>query len=157
MAILLRLHEYWLSKHIDGKLPRRTDIDPLDFTYALGEVSLIDVTSRNPWQFTCRLMGSNIQSRLSIPMKGKNINEFPEEHLRKEFMQAYQIVAETAQPITYTKDNWDNKKSKPMTMCYWPFSNGGKEVDMILCCREFFVDRSSRWWAVSDTLNQFRE
>jgi len=40
---LSRLHQYWRSKCGDRQFPDRADIDPVDFRYILGFVTLVDV------------------------------------------------------------------------------------------------------------------
>ena len=40
---LLRLHEYWREKCAGRQFPDRADLDPVDFPYILGYVTLVDV------------------------------------------------------------------------------------------------------------------
>lgn len=48
---LIRMYQYWQSKRgATRPFPSRRDIDPLEFTFALNKVSLIDVMA-NPRRF----------------------------------------------------------------------------------------------------------
>jgi len=38
-----RLYEYWTKRKGSQRLPARRDIDPLDFSYILGSIMLLDV------------------------------------------------------------------------------------------------------------------
>ncbi|WP_020590753.1 PAS domain-containing protein [Kiloniella laminariae] len=66
MLKLQKLHHYWCTQKSGKAFPSRKDLDPLDFWYALGDVSLIDVENETgkTGQFRIRLLGSNIQARI---------------------------------------------------------------------------------------------
>lgn len=55
--VLRRFFAYWRAKAGDRAMPRRADIDPVDFPYALGYVILVEV-ERAPLRFRFRLYGS---------------------------------------------------------------------------------------------------
>jgi hypothetical protein len=62
------LHQYWLSKHVDGRLPSRADIDPIiDIPQLVKNLILIDARDN----FTYRLVGSEVIERHGINMTGK--------------------------------------------------------------------------------------
>ena len=54
-----RVYRYWLSLKGDRSLPRRAELDPIDFAYALDNIMLIDVL-RDPLRFRVRLHGREL-------------------------------------------------------------------------------------------------
>lgn len=63
-----QLHTYWLSKHVNGQVPSRADIDPIvDIPHLVKNLILID--ARN--NFTYRLVGSEVVERHGMDMTGR--------------------------------------------------------------------------------------
>lgn len=56
---LRQVYAYWRSKIVDGRLPSRASIDPLDIPSLLPFVFLVDVES-NPRRFRFRLVGTQV-------------------------------------------------------------------------------------------------
>jgi hypothetical protein len=62
-----QLHQYWLSKHVDGRTPSRSDIDPIiDIPHLVKNLILIDARDN----FTYRLVGSEVVERHGMNMTG---------------------------------------------------------------------------------------
>jgi hypothetical protein len=63
-----QLHRYWLSKHVDGRVPSRSDIDPIvEIPRLVSNLILLD--ARN--NFTYRLVGSEVVERHGMDMTGR--------------------------------------------------------------------------------------
>ncbi len=63
-----QLHHYWLSKHVDGRVPSRADIDPvIDIPQLVKNLMLIDARDN----FTYRLVGSEVVERHGMNMTGR--------------------------------------------------------------------------------------
>jgi len=60
---------YWKSKFVDGRIPSRQDIEPLDIPALLPQIILLDVT-REPWNFKFRLIGTNVVYHLAQDWTG---------------------------------------------------------------------------------------
>src|SRR5688572_20100313 len=56
---ILRLYDYWDARRGARFAPRRQDIDPIHFPYALGDVALAEVLGGSPLAFRYRLVGEN--------------------------------------------------------------------------------------------------
>ena len=54
--ILRRFFRYYLEKRGSRLFPARADLDPVDFPYALGDITLVNV-HRDPLNFSFRLAG----------------------------------------------------------------------------------------------------
>jgi hypothetical protein len=63
-----QLHQYWLSKHADGRVPSRSDIDPImDIPQLVKNLILLDARD----DFTYRLVGSEVVERHGMDMTGR--------------------------------------------------------------------------------------
>src|SRR5215469_17698305 len=73
---LQRLYDYWDSRRGGRRYPARSDLDPVEFGFALGNVTLIDVLYE-PLRFRFRLMGGLQAQRVGQDMTGKMVDELP--------------------------------------------------------------------------------
>ncbi len=71
---LRQLHDYWLSKHRDGRLPRRSDIDPLEVPRLLKGLALLEVVG-DAEDFVFVLAGSRIEEAYGRSLKGVTLGE----------------------------------------------------------------------------------
>ena len=63
-----QLHQYWLSKHVDGRVPSRSDIDPIiEIPQLVKNLILLDARDN----FTYRLVGSEVVERHGMDMTGR--------------------------------------------------------------------------------------
>ncbi|KKJ77976.1 hypothetical protein WH95_06085 [Kiloniella litopenaei] len=145
IANLKKLHSYWSQKKKHRPFPSREDLDPVDFHYALGDVSLIDVdqpdNADNPI-YKIRLLGSNIQERIGSSFTNRNLEEFPEVGSLRKMLVAYREVLKTKEPLAYTSFFETDEKKQPFICCIWPLSTDGEKINMLLCCREHIIDHS---------------
>ncbi|WP_419902940.1 PAS domain-containing protein [Kiloniella sp.] len=173
MTNLKLLHTYWSKKKGNNWFPGRKDIDPVDFPYALGDVSLIDVIRTSDLdapQFKVRLLGSNIQERVGGSFTNRDIDDFPEQDSLNRMRIAYQDVLKTKEPVAYPSFFKVGEDYRAFICCIWPLSNDGDNVDMLLCCREkiteeqYIPDRTGLYsqhptwpyqdWATNKLLNK---
>jgi len=128
---LQRMHAYWQSKCEGGRLPRRRDIDPLDFPWALGLVCLLDV-QRNPLTFRYRLDGTTIAERHGTDFTGRTTDEvrpdFYGAMLRKHFSE----VAETRRATLHRISIRYAGQAKTYLRLALPLATDGITVDMIM-------------------------
>ncbi len=145
IVTLKKLHNYWSKKKEQRPFPARKDLDPLDFHYALGDVSLIDVEQNentpNPI-YKVRLLGSNIQERIGSSFSNRNLDDFPEQGSLNKMRIAYREVLKTGEPLAYPSFFKYGEKEQPFVCCIWPLSSDGKKVDMLLCCREQIFNKA---------------
>lgn len=95
---LRRLYAYWCRRHVDGRPPGRAELDPLDFPYAIGFVTLVDVELR-PLRFRFRLVASPVTQHLGYEMTGKYLDDLPETEMRRYLDSAYSRVAADRTPL----------------------------------------------------------
>ena len=128
---LRRMYAYWQSKCPGELLPARTDIDPLDFPWALGLVCLLDV-ERYPLAFRYRLDGTTIAERYGADLTGRATDAVkPEFHaalLRRHFAE----VAEGGRASLYRISLRYGGQARTYMRLALPLARDGKTVDLIL-------------------------
>lgn len=133
-AAMKRLYLYWAERRGARRCPSRTDIDPLDFGYALGRVSLIDVLS-HPRRFRYRLVSTSLTARLGYEMTGKFLDEIPETEMRAYTERLYLTALAKAVPL-HVRDEAviDGRRWKHEALVL-PLSSDGGAVDMLMIYR----------------------
>jgi hypothetical protein len=129
---LQRLYLYWLEKRGSRHMPSRENIDPLDLTFCLGYLCLIDVEPGNPLRFRFRVDGSNCVSISGIEMTGRYVDEIPLADYSKVMENAYRQIYVTKAPHYYIDDEvWDNRQYR-IEGILLPLSNDDKTVNMLI-------------------------
>jgi hypothetical protein len=95
---VLRLYDYWETKRGARFAPQRTEIDPLEFPYALADLALAEVLPGPPLAFRYRLVGENLVRRDGYNMRGKLLAEMPEAEYRDRVRMAWTEVVEKRRP-----------------------------------------------------------
>jgi hypothetical protein len=132
---LKRLYGYWTERRGARPYPSRHDIDPLDFAYALGRVSLIDVLER-PRRFRYRLVSTTLTERLGYEMTGKFLDEVPEAEMRDYSERFYVAALERRAPLYFRDDTMlDGRRWRHEGLAL-PLSADGLRVDMLMIYRE---------------------
>ncbi|HLZ65862.1 MAG TPA: PAS domain-containing protein [Aliidongia sp.] len=71
--VIHRLHDYWLSKGgAEGRIPQRSDIDPLELVDILPNLAIIEVVEGR-WRY--RLIGTRIVEFVGRDSTGKYFDE----------------------------------------------------------------------------------
>lgn len=135
-STLQRLYDYWRNKWHDEQLPGRADIDPLDFSYALGDVTLVDVLY-DPMHFRFRLDGTRHVDHFGFDMTGQMLDDFPEPDLRQSIFDSYRDVVESRLPRRRYRDLTDDGRPFRYEALLLPLAQDGQRVDMILVAIAF--------------------
>jgi hypothetical protein len=133
---LRRFFEYYIEKRGGRAFPSRRDIDPLDFTYALGDITLIDV-AYDPLRFTFRLDGSRHVERFGFDMTGRSLDAFPYPEMRQAIHDSYRAVIEHGGPLRYYRDLESSGRWFRYETLLLPLSSDGKTIDMIVSAISF--------------------
>jgi hypothetical protein len=128
---LIRLLAYWEAKRGERRWPRRGDIDPVDFPYVLGNVTLIDVRDSPP-QFRIRLFGENLARKVGVELTGQALDTIPFPELRDHLVMRCRQIVERGTPYR-TKGEYlmDGRQSRH-EMVALPLSTDGVTIDMLL-------------------------
>src|ERR1700685_554118 len=95
---LRRFLDYWHAKRGERRVPARRDIDPLDFSYVLGNLMLFDVL-RDPQRFRVRLHGANLVTRMNYDMTGRFVDELPRPEYKAYVLECCRGLAASGKPL----------------------------------------------------------
>ncbi len=137
-----RLLAYWMSSASDAGLPARDDIDPIDMTFILGNVVLINVL-RDPLRFQYRLIGTNLTAFLGVDLTGTNVDQHPDRAFREMIIPTLEEVVETGEPFAMRVDSIIDDRVRQFEAVSLPMASDGRTVDMILAGQCLLdIDRS---------------
>lgn len=128
---LARLYAYWEEKRGGRPFPARADIDPLDFSYVLGNVILVDVR-HDPLRFRIRLYGSNLAQRMNFDMTGRDIDDHPSAEFRARVARDWQQTVKSRQVSHKMIDEWMDDRRIRYESLRLPLSTDGRVIDMLL-------------------------
>lgn len=128
---LRRLYLYWKEKRGTRRYPARRDIDPLDFAYVLGWVTLVDVTY-NPTRFRFRLYGSELAHRIGTDLTGTYADQHPDHGFGAMLQRTWQEVLDRGEPISAHYDRVVENRRQPWEALRLPMSSDGQVIDMLL-------------------------
>ena len=133
---LRRLFDYWESKRAGRLLPARAALDPVDFSYALATVALVDVF-RDPLRFRFRLVGTEIVSRDGTDLTSKTTDDHPLPEYRALLRQTYSDVVASAMPAVFRRERLMDDKLRQYEVLYLPLAADGVTVDMLLVAFDY--------------------
>jgi hypothetical protein len=129
---LKQLYDYWCRLKRGRRFPERTEIDPLDFKFALGHVMLVDVL-RDPLRFRVRLHGTELAQQANYELTNKMLDELPISDFRDYVLERCRNLVETARPMRVGHKRDLGNKRLSYEAVWLPFSSDQKQVDMLMC------------------------
>jgi hypothetical protein len=130
---LQQLFDYWAAKRGERKMPSRADIDPLELSFIIGNLILVDVIVGNPLGFRIRLHGTNLTERVGYELTGKTLDELPQAEFRELSRLSFTKVATTGEPLQARRDRILDGRSRRYETIIVPLSADDSRVDMLLC------------------------
>lgn len=129
---LRRLAAYWAERG-GGRLPRRADIDPVDFAWLLGQVFLLDVIREQALDFRFRLFGSEMARVYGRDLTGRRLSELEDREFTAALRPDYASVASSGRPLLRRgRLEWSQRDHIGYERLLLPLSGDGVTVDMIL-------------------------
>jgi hypothetical protein len=128
---LQRLYDYWRTARQNRCCPARRDLDPLDFGYLLGNISLIDVL-RDPLRFRVRLHGSETSTRLHHELTGKLLDELPEGELRSYLLARCMELVDSGMPLRVAQARAFEGRMHRYEALWLPLSDDAARVHMLM-------------------------
>ena len=107
---LKRLYEYWRGHCADAPMPERALIDPLDFRYILGYVTLVEVEPA-PRRYRFRLDGSILAMLSGMDYTGKYLDTLGMPDYIDFVAASYDRVVDHVRPYAYRKQGAFDKKT----------------------------------------------
>jgi hypothetical protein len=133
---LRRFFEYYLAKAGERPFPARRDLDPVDFSYALGDITLIDVT-HDPLKFSFRLDGSRHVERFGFDLTGRSLDDFPFPEMRQAIYESYSDVVQGRVPRRYYRDLESSGRWFRYETLILPLSDDGETINMLISAISF--------------------
>ena len=128
---LKRLFAYWLEKRGGRLFPTKAAIDPVEFSYILGYVTLVDV-ERDPRRYRFRLDGSILVELSGADYTGRYLHELPGEEYVAFIKDTYDRVVDSGQPHRYRKNGLFDQQHFSEETIILPLGDSPPHVDMLL-------------------------
>ena len=132
--ILKRMVAFWDEKRNGRDWPLRADFDPLEFWFAVGTVSLIDVrineTGKRRYFF--RLDGTRQVDLFGIDFTGKYLDEVYDAEGLKLAEQSYGRTVDEGVPHYYVRQVDFHTRPIQYEIVILPLSRTGAAVDMLM-------------------------
>ncbi len=126
---LRRFHDYWRGKRRGDALPGRADIDPLEFPWALGFVTLHDVLPDG--DFRVRLDATKATDFFGTDLTGTRLSAHRDRDMAGKMVQTLTYVARTRAPLVIDRDFAIQNRYWRYQSLMLPFAADGKNVDML--------------------------
>lgn len=131
-AAIRQLFLYWQSKCADGRIPRRTDIDPVDIPNLVPNLMIADI-EHDPFRVRYRLVGTKVVQMTGYEFTGKYLDEIALPNDEGPFQECYQTACETRLPVLQ-RIEWHlaEDTTEEYDICILPLSDDGDTVNMAL-------------------------
>ncbi|HVZ00325.1 MAG TPA: PAS domain-containing protein [Dongiaceae bacterium] len=129
-----QLYDYWEGKRAGRRWPRRSDIDPVEMRFALGNIDLVEI-AYDPIVFLFRISGSNIDRDEGFNMQGKTLDEYPLPQHREAVRKTYLRVLERGEPDYEELERLDEGQVVRYGRLILPLSEQGDRIDAFLMAR----------------------
>ncbi len=107
---LKRLYDYWRDRCAGVAMPARTAVDPLDFRFILGYVTLVEVELA-PRRYRFRLDGSILATLSGMDYTGKYLDQLGMPDYIDFIAASYDRVVDHVRPYAYRKEGAFDTKS----------------------------------------------
>ncbi|MCA3260784.1 MAG: PAS domain-containing protein [Telmatospirillum sp.] len=126
---LRRFYAYWRSKHRGDALPGRAQIDPLEFPWALGYVTLHDTLPNG--DFRVRLDATEAVAFFGVDLTGTVLSTHHDREMAEKMMETLTHVARTRAPLVLDREFAIQNRYWRYQSLMLPFATDGKTVDML--------------------------
>lgn len=124
--------EYWRTKAGTRRMPRRTDIDPIEIKPFLPRITLVDVVPDDR-RFVYRLVGTEEAASRGNDPTGRSVVEAYFASSAAESLVYYEYVARWGEPCCFRGDyRAPDGKLEKQDVIFLPLSEDGETVSIIL-------------------------
>jgi len=128
---LRRLFAYWLEKRGERQFPARSEMDPVEFPYVLGYVTLVDV-EHDPRRYRFRLDGSILVELSGTDYTGRYLDELPGEEYVAFIKETYDRMVDGGKPFRYRKNELLDQQQFSEETLILPLGDNPPAVDMLV-------------------------
>ncbi|GAB2175871.1 PAS domain-containing protein [Dongia sp. agr-C8] len=132
--ILKRMVAFWDGKRAGRDWPLRNDFDPLEFWFAVGYVSLIDVRSSETGRrrYFFRLDGTRQVDLFGVDFTGKFLDQVYDAESLPLAEASYGAAVEQGEPQYYARQVEFHERPIQYEIVILPLSRTGPAVDMLM-------------------------
>ncbi len=130
-ARLRALHDYWNARRASRAMPRRADVDPVDFAPLLSQIALVEILD-DPRVYRWRVVGTWWRDKFGVEGTGMWVDEWPFAAQRRAVRRAYDMVVQRRMPIVSARRRWLDGSRLDLEVLMLPLSENGADVSMIL-------------------------
>ena len=128
---LRRLLAYWLDKRGDRLFPTKAEIDPIEFPFILGYVTLVDV-EHDPRRYRFRLDGSILVALSGTDYTGRYLDDLPGAEYVAFIRETYDRVVDGGKPFRYRKHELLDQQLFSEETLILPLGDQPPKVDMLV-------------------------
>lgn len=129
--LLRRLFEYWSGKAAGRMAPTRADIDPVDFSYAIGWTTLVDVLEGGG-EFQARVFGGGMAMMAGQELTGRTSAAMQDPELRRAIVANLRWVVANRKPLRIYREQTTAQRRYRYETVILPLSSDGQTVDQLL-------------------------
>ena len=132
--ILRRMVAFWDDKRGGREWPSRADFDPLEFWFAVGYVSLIDVTSlaTGARRYFFRLDGTRQVELFGLDFTNKFLDQVYDSEGLRVAEQSYGAAVDQGEPQYHVRQVEFHDRPIQYEVVILPLSRTGARVDMLM-------------------------
>jgi hypothetical protein len=136
-------YAYWCRKAACGRLPRRSEIDPVDIPHLLPHVRLVDVVEGG--RFRYRLVGAEIREQHAENPTGRYLDEVLSPPVGPHVLGLYRECVETRRPLYVELElNLPSRRRRFSRILYLPLAEDGVTVTQVFCLHMLVTPFPSR-------------
>jgi hypothetical protein len=133
--ILKRMVAFWDQKRCGRGWPLRADLDPIDFWFAVGYVSLIDVRPGNTpasRRYFFRLDGTRQVELFGVDFTGKFLDQAADAEGTRVAELSYGAAVDQGEPQYHVREVEFHERPIQYEAVILPLSKTGARVDMLM-------------------------
>ena len=134
--LIRRFFAYWQSKRGDERFPARRALDPIDFSYVLGDVTLVEICGESK-TYRYRVTGSNLVARDGYETTGKTLEDIPDVEYRERIRTTFDAVATTGEPVHGLRDLLIDGRLRCYEVLVLPLASNGCDIDMLIAVQRY--------------------
>src|SRR5688500_11685403 len=131
-----RLFAYWMEKTGERPFPAKAEIDPVEFPYVRGYVTLVDVEHapgpKPSRRYRFRLDGSILVELSGTDYTGRYLDELPGEEYVAFIKETYDRVVDGGEPFRYRKNELLDQQLFSEETIILPLGDSPPTVDMLM-------------------------
>lgn len=145
-------YDYWKSKQIDNRPPRRSDIDPIEIPRLLPNVLLIDVVGDPAYDFHYRLLGTAIVAFDGVDYRGSMLSQIvPRTEAYHMIWEHHLNAAAGAVELRYDSLRWSRDNSRDHVnylILLLPLRRAGEAIEVLFGYIHYEIDDATRGWTL---------